>query len=169
MKYKIEENVKVPKGKIEQTELGQVILKMKPGDSIVVETFSERNAFAAYCAKLNYAYTTRRLIDKESYRCWLKSNQDLTAQRKKKISTKKDELLGDDEFLSKGALGISYTTHDEVCEPRGNISAEVLTEAIQKSNEFKFSYNRMSEFPEDRNDFTKHDSKGDLRPLDFDD
>lgn len=180
MKYKIEKNVEI-QSKIEMTEMGQVIKQMKPGDSIFVLTHSERNKFANICAKLNYAYITRKLTENNAskpelddipltgYRCWIKNGQNLEEQRKKNISTKKQELLGDDDFLTKGALGVSYSTHDEVCEPRGSISAEVLTEAIQKSNEFKFSYNRTSEFPENRNDFTKHDDKGDLRPLNFDD
>jgi len=179
MTYKIDKNIEVSRVKAEQSEMGKVILKMKPGDSIFVRTKEERTKFVNICAKLNYAYTTRKLVENNAskpeidevlltgYRCWVKSNQNLGEQRKKQISTKKEELLGDDDFLTKGALGISYSTHDEVCEPRGSISAEVLTEAIQKSNELRFSYNRMSEYPESRNDFTKHDEAGDMRPLNF--
>tara|TARA_R100001086_G_scaffold220560_1_gene137474 strand:- start:57 stop:599 length:543 start_codon:yes stop_codon:yes gene_type:complete len=178
MKYKIEKNVEI-QSKLEMTEMGQVIKQMKPGDSIFVLTHAERNKFANICAKLNYSYITRKLTENNAsnleiddipltgYRCWIKNGQNLEEQRKKNISTKKQELLGDDDFLTKGALGVSYSTHDEVCEPRGNISAEVLTKAIQKSNELRFSYNRVSEFPEDRNDFTKHDEAGEMRPLNF--
>tara|TARA_S200002703_G_C3743794_1_gene228787 strand:+ start:376 stop:921 length:546 start_codon:yes stop_codon:yes gene_type:complete len=181
MKYKIDKDIEVPKVRRVRSEMYKVVEKMKPGDSIFVITKEERGSFVSACSKLNYAYVTRKLVENNAsnpeidnvdltgWRCWVKNGQNLEEQRKKNISTKKQELLGDNDFLSKSALGLSYANHDEVCEPRGSISAEVLTEAIQKSNEFKFSYNRTSEYPEDRNDFTKHDSKGDLRPLKFDD
>lgn len=76
MEYKIEKNVPLP---IEARQpkpgsLSAAIREMEPGDSLVVNTLSQRVGFGQRCRKLGIAYVTRREIAADGkstvFRCW---------------------------------------------------------------------------------------------------
>jgi hypothetical protein len=167
MKYKIEKNIEIsPRG-----EISKVVIKMQPGDSIVVDTKQERDNFAAFCYKLNYDYATRKIPNTNKYRCWVRPEQDLAKKRKIKTPTTPrklpEVLLGDEGFMTPSQ--ISGDLPEDV-EPRGTFPQEILNEAIQRSQEpFYARAFETNEWLEKRNDFKHHDSNGDGRPLDFND
>jgi hypothetical protein len=167
MKYKIEKNIEIsPRG-----EISKVVIKMQPGDSIVVDTKQERDNFAAFCYKLNYDYATRKIPNTNKYRCWVRPEQDLA--KKRKIKTPRtprklpEVLLGDEGFMTPSQ--ISGDLPEDV-EPRGTFPQEILNEAIQRAQEpFYARAFETNEWLEKRNDFKHHDSNGDGRPLDLND
>ena len=168
MKYKIEKNIEIsPRG-----EISKVVMKMQPGDSIVVDTKQERDSFVAFCYKFNYDYATRKIPDTDKYRCWVRPEQDLAEKRKIKTprTPRKlpEVLLGDEGFMTPSQ--ISGDLPEDV-EPRGVFPQEILNEAIQRSKEPYYARPfKNKHWLENENSFFKHhDSNGDGKPLDFND
>lgn len=166
MKYKIEKNIEItPRG-----ELNKVVTKMQPGDSIVVDTKTERDNFAALCYKYNYDYATRKIPDTNKYRCWIRPEQDLAEKRKitTPVRARKlpEVLLGDDGFTRPNQISGALP---EDIEPRGVFPQEILNEAIERQRETICNRSHENRHWLEEKNNTKQDENYDDKPLDFND